>query len=224
MNYQSSLIKKDKMSIKIKICGITSVYDARMVSSFPIHAIGLNFVKRSLRRVSLRTAKEIIDKLPPLVEVVLIFEDEKLSEVMYLCNSLGISTVQLHGLEPVSYCNDLKRFNKRLKIIKAFPTKETSASMLNVYKRACDCFLLDSFDRKGQMGGTGKPSDWNIAQEIVSKTRSPVILAGGLNPDNISSAIKRVKPYGIDLNSGVESRIGKKDKSMMEKLFEELGL
>jgi len=211
-------------SLKIKICGITSVYDARMVSSFPIHAIGLNFVKRSKRKISIKTAREIIDKLPPFVEPVLVFEDEKIGEVMYLLNILGISTVQLHGVETVSYCHDLKRFNKRLKIIKAFPTKETSASVLNAYKRVCDSFLLDSFDRKGQMGGTGKPSDWNIAQEIVSKTRLPVILAGGLGPENVASAVKRVKPHGIDVNSGVESRVGKKDESMMEKLFEELGL
>lgn len=209
-------------NIRIKICGITSIYDARMVCSFPIHAIGLNFIRRSQRKINLRTAREILDKLPPLVEPVLIFEDEKLSEVMYISDSLGVLTVQLHGLEPVSYCSDLKRFNKRLKIIKTFPTKEASASLLNAYKRACDCFLLDSYDRKGQMGGTGKPSDWSIAQDIVSKSRLPILLAGGLNPYNINSAIKRVKPFGIDLNSGVESRIGKKDKSMMEKLFSEL--
>ena len=209
-------------NIRIKICGITSVYDARMVCSFPIHAIGLNFVKRSKRKINLRTAKEIIDKLPPLVEPILVFEDEKISEVLYLCDLLGINSVQLHGLEPVSYCNDLKRFKKSLKIIKAFPTKEASVSLLNAYKRGCDCFLLDSFDRKNQMGGTGKPSDWSVAQEIVSKSRLPVILAGGLNPYNINSAIKRVKPYGVDLNSGVESRIGKKDRSMMDRLFQEL--
>ena len=209
-------------NIKIKICGITSVYDARMVCSFPIHAIGLNFVKRSKRRISLRTAKEILAKIPPLVEPVLIFENEKISEVIYTAVTLGVSTLQLHGTETVSYCHDLKRFNKYLKIIKALPTKEASVSQLNAYKKVCDCFLLDSFDRKNQMGGTGKPSDWNIAQEIVSKTRLPVILAGGLNPYNVNSAIKRVKPFGIDINSGVESRIGKKDKSMIERLFEEL--
>lgn len=209
-------------NIRIKICGITSVYDARMVASFPIHAIGLNFVKRSPRRISIKTAKEIIDKLPPLVRPVLIFEDEKIGKVMYLCDSLSVNVVQLQGTEPVSYCNDLKKFNKSLKIIKAFPTKEASISQLNAYKRPCDCFLLDSFDRKPPMGGTGKPSDWAIAQEIVSKSRLPVILAGGLNPYNINSAIKRVKPYGIDINTGIESRIGKKDRSMMERLFQEL--
>lgn len=209
-------------NIRIKVCGITSVYDARMVSAFPIHAIGLNFVKRSQRRISTKTAKEIIDRLPPLVSPILIFEDEKISKVMYLCDSLSINIVQLHGTEPVSYCNDLKKFNKSLKIIKAFPTKEASVSQLNAYKRSCDCFLLDSYDRKNQMGGTGKPSDWSVAQEIVSKSRLPVMLAGGLNPYNVNSAIKRVKPFGIDINSGVESRIGKKDKSIMEKLFQEL--
>ncbi len=209
-------------NIRIKICGITSVYDARMVCSFPIHAIGLNFVKRSKRRISHRTAKEIIDKLTPLIEPVLIFENEKISEVIYTCELLRIRTIQLHGLEPVSYCNDLKRYNKSLKIIKTLPTKETSISLLNAYKRYCDCFLLDSYDRNNQMGGTGKPSDWNIAQEMVSKLRAPVMLAGGLTPDNINSAIKRVKPFGVDINSGVESRVGKKDRSMMEKLFEEL--
>ncbi len=209
-------------NIKIKICGITSVYDSRMVAQFPIHAIGLNFVKRSKRRINIKTAKEIIDKLPPLVEPVLIFEDEKISEVIFLCETLGVKTIQLHGLETVTYCQDLKRYNGFLKIIKALPTKDASAVQLNAYKKVCDCFLLDSYDRKNLMGGTGKPSDWNIAQDIVSKSRLPIILAGGLNPHNICAAVKRVKPYGIDLNSGVESRIGKKDKSMMDRLFEEL--
>ena len=209
-------------NIRIKICGITSVYDARMVCSFPIHAIGLNFVKRSKRKVSLKTAREILAKIPPLVEPVLVFENEKLSEVIYTATTLGVSTLQLHGSETVSYCQDLKRFNKYLKIIKALPTKEASVSQLSAYKKVCDCFLLDSFDRKNQMGGTGKPSDWNIAQEIVSKTRLPVILAGGLNPFNVNSAIKRVKPFGIDVNSGIESKVGKKDKSMMERVFDEL--
>ena len=209
-------------NIKIKICGITSVYDARLVCSFPIHAIGLNFVKRSKRKINLKTAREILEKIPPLVEPIGVFEDEKISEVMYICETLGITTIQLHGLETVSYCSDLKRFNKRLIIIKALPTKEASTGLLNAYKKFCSCFLLDSYDRKEQMGGTGKPSDWSVAQEIVSKSRSLVILAGGLNPYNVNSAIKRVKPYGIDINSGVESRIGKKDKSMMERLFTEL--
>lgn len=213
---------EDMQNIKIKICGITSVYDARMVSQFPIHAIGLNFVKRSKRRISLKTAREIIDKLPPLVEPVLVFEDEKISEVIYICEALGAKTIQLHGVETVTYCQDLKRYSDYLKIIKALPTKEASASQINAYKKVCDCFLLDSYDRKNSMGGTGKPSDWNIAQEIVSKSRLPIILAGGLTSYNVNSAIKRVKPYGIDVNSGVESRIGKKDKSMMERLFEEL--
>ena len=209
-------------NIRIKVCGITSVYDARMVCSFPIHAIGLNLVKRSKRRISYRTAKEILDKLCPMVEPILIFENEKISEVIYACELLRINTIQLHGVEPVSYCSDLKRYNKRLKIIKAFPTKEASITQLNAYRRFCDCFLLDSYDRNNQMGGTGKTSDWTIAQEIVSKSRSPVVLAGGLTPDNVNNALKRVKPFGIDLNSGVESKIGKKDKSMMEKLLEEL--
>lgn len=209
-------------NIRIKICGITSVYDARLVAAFPIHAIGLNFVKRSPRRINIKTAREILDKMPPIVIPILVFEDEKISKVMYLCNSLSVNVVQLHGLEAVSYCHDLKRFNKGLKIIKALPTKEASASQLNAYKRVCDAFLLDSFDRKDQMGGTGRPSDWAIAQEIVSKSRVPIILAGGLNPYNVNSAIKRVKPYGIDINSGVEIRAGKKDRSLMEKLFTEL--
>lgn len=213
---------RDIRDIKIKICGITSVYDARLVCSFPIHAIGLNFVKRSRRKIGINTAKDIIDKLPPFIEPVLIFENEKISEVMYLTSLLAITTIQLHGEETVSYCHDIKRFNKYLKIIKAFPTKEASVSQINAYRKVCDGFLLDSFDRKGQMGGSGRPSDWQVASDIVSKCKAPIILAGGITPDNVNGAIKRVQPFGIDVNSGVESRVGKKDKSMMEKLFEEI--
>ena len=208
--------------MKIKVCGITSVYDARMVCSLPIHAIGLNFVRRSKRKISLKIAKEIIAKIPPFVEPVLILQDEKLSEVVYISSILEVKTLQLHGNETVSYCKELKRFNEGFKLVKALPTKSTSIGELSAYRKVCDAFLLDSYDRKNQMGGTGKPSDWTIAQEIVSKSKLPVILAGGLNSDNVNAAIKRVKPFGIDVNSGVESRTGKKDKSMMEKLFEEL--
>jgi phosphoribosylanthranilate isomerase len=206
----------------VKICGVTSIKDALMVSGFPIYAIGLNFIERSKRKVDLNTAKEIIKELPISIGAVLILEDEKIKKVIDLCNLLSTNNVQLHGNESSEYCKELKKKKKTIKIIKALKAEEETLQKLKDYEKVCDFILLDSANKKNQMGGTGKTADWKIARKIIEKSKLPVILAGGLNPDNIKDAIKKVKPYAIDMNSGVESKPGKKDEELIRKLFNAL--
>ena len=206
-------------NIKIKICGITSVEDAKVVCSFPIHAIGLNFVTRSKRRITIQLAKNILNEIPKSIHPVLVFENEEIDRINHICKLLNVSLVQLHGLESLSYCRNLNKRNSYLRIIKVFPVKESSMPLLKTYEKVCKSFLLDSSDSKNQMGGTGETADWDVARKIVSRSKLPVFLAGGLNSKNIIMAIKKVSPYAIDINSGIESSIGKKDKKLLEKLF-----
>lgn len=210
------------MSLKIKICGITSALDARVISEFNIHAIGLNFIERSKRKIDFKTAKEIIKELPIFIGTVLVLENEKVINVINLCNSLSTNNVQLHGNESPEYCKELKSKKKDIKIIKALKAEEETIKDLKEYEKVCDFILLDSANSKKQMGGTGKTADWNMAREIVEKSKLPVILAGGLSPKNIKEAIKKVNPFAIDVNSGVESKPGKKDKKLIEKLLHQI--
>ncbi len=209
-------------SLFIKICGITSSRDAEMLSKFLIHAIGLNFIKRSKRKITKTIAEKILKKLPVSIEPILILEDENIENVLALCKSLKLNTVQLHGLESIEYCKELKNKKKDIKIIKALKAEKETLSSMKSYEKVCDFILLDSSNHKKQMGGTGKTVNWGIAKEIVKKSKLPVILAGGLNPKNIKEAIKKVKPYGLDINSGVELSPGKKDEKLIETLFKGL--
>lgn len=207
---------------KIKICGITSPSDAKMLSEFGIHAIGLNFIARSKRKIDIKTAKEILNELPIFIGTVLVLEDLDIKEVIGLCESLSIYNVQLHGNETPEYCKKLKSRNPEIKIIKALKSEKETLTRLKDYEKVCDFILLDSANSKDQMGGTGKTADWKIARQIVEKSKLPVILAGGLNPKNIQDAIKEVKPFAIDINSGVEKSPGKKDKELLKVFFKSL--
>lgn len=209
-------------NIKIKICGITSVADAKIISNFDVHAIGLNFIKRSKRKIDLKTAKDITKELPVFIGTVLVLENESIKDVLELCNSLSTNNIQLHGNESPEYCKELKFKKRDIKIIKALKAEEETLKVLKEYEKVCDFILLDSANSKNQMGGTGKIADWKIAKKIVEKSKLPIILAGGLNPGNIEDAIKEVKPFAIDVNSGVESKPGKKDEKLIEELFNKL--
>ncbi len=209
-----------KNDIKIKVCGVTNPDDMRMLSLYPIHAVGLNFINRSKRKIDIKTAKEIINELPVFIGAILIFEDENINNVLKISSELSLNNVQLHGNETPDYCLKLKK--KGFKIIKALKAKEDTLKKLSEYEKSCDFILLDSTNNKNQMGGTGKIADWGVAKKVVSKSKLPIILAGGLNPKNISTAINKVKPFAIDVNSGVESKPGKKDGKLLVKLFKEL--
>ncbi|MDK2820236.1 MAG: phosphoribosylanthranilate isomerase [Clostridia bacterium] len=188
--------------VKVKICGIKTWEEAKSVIDLGVDIIGFVFAK-SPRQVKPETAKEIIKKLPPFVTSVGVFVNEpkdRLIEIAYYCQ---LDILQLHGDETPEYCEGISK-----RLIKAFRVKDTSyLEAMKLYKNVKG-FLLDAYV-KGVAGGTAKTFNWELAKTASSSGR-PIILAGGLTPKNVGKAIKIVKPYAVDVSSGVETN-GYKD-------------
>jgi len=195
--------------IKIKICGITNKEDALWAVNLKVDALGFIFAD-SPRRVKPEIVQGIIELLPPFISSVGIFVNEDRKKVEEITESCGLTTLQFHGEESPSYCEGFKQ-----KIVKALRIENKDILEKAVqYKDKVDAYLLDTYS-PSKYGGTGKTFDWCIAKEI-KEFGLPIILSGGLNPENIREAISEVEPYGIDVSSGVEERPGKKN---MEKLI-----
>ena len=189
--------------LKIKICGITNVADAVATVDAGANAIGLMFFEPSPRRVTHATAAEIVRALPPFVAKVGVFVNPTEEEVRRAIEACGLDTLQFHGDETPEFC---RRFG--LKTIKAFRIRDASSlAALPAYQD--EAWLLDSYVA-GQLGGTGARFNWDLAAEAVRQSRM-VLLAGGLNAENAAEAVRRVRPYGLDVSSGVESDPGRKD-------------
>jgi len=188
--------------IYIKICGITEVDDAVKIAELGVNALGFIFYLKSRRYISPDKAKEIIKHLPPFINTVGVFVNEKKESVIDVLNRCPIDILQFHGDETPEYCG---QFNKRF--IKAFRVNEDFS--FDVFlKFPASAFLLDSLVT-GEYGGTGVVFDWDIA--VKAKKYGKIILSGGLNQENLSSAVAKVNPYGVDISSGVEIEPGKKD-------------
>jgi phosphoribosylanthranilate isomerase len=201
--------------MKVKVCGITSYEDAAMALDQGVDALGFNFFPRSPRYVSPMAVRRIIERLPPFAVIVGLFVNVPQQEdVSEMARVAGIQVVQLHGDESPEYCRRLGEWPliKALRIGKS----RTEDNLEDYPVRA---FLLDSKDDV-LFGGTGKSFDWNRALE-VKKVR-PVILAGGLRPDNVQEAIRTVMPYAVDVCSGVESAPGKKDGRRLKEFMDEV--
>ncbi len=200
------------MRIRVKVCGITNLRDAEEAVRNGADALGFVFYKHSPRKVSVETAKKIIERIPPFIERVGVFVNEKKQRVKDIIKSCGLTAVQFHGDETPGYCSSFKD----IKVIKAIRVKDKkSLKIISAFNKA-DAILLDTFDEK-RFGGTGRSFDWRLIKRSV-KNR-PIILAGGLTPDNVAIAIKKVQPYAVDVSSGIESRPGKKDHSLMKAFF-----
>ncbi len=187
---------------RIKICGITNKGDALQAARLGVNALGFVFAD-SPRKVAPRMVREIVELLPPFVSRVGVFvseEREKVKEIAEICH---LTTLQFHGEESPSYCQGFRE-----EIIKAFSIKD-EAVLASIPQYHVDAYLLDSYS-PSRYGGTGKTFDWDIARKI-KEFRVPIILSGGLGPDNVKEAIERVRPYGVDVGSGVEAGEGKKD-------------
>src|SRR4030043_513730 len=201
--------------IKVKICGITNLDDANLAVKLGADALGFIFAP-SPRRIDPKTARDIIRRIPPFVKAVGVFVDEdpeKIDEIITFC---GIDLIQLHGDEPPEIC---ERFMPRT--IKALRIADESViESVKVYKGKVKALLLDTYSEK-MAGGTGKGFDWEIAIKIRDSD-IPIILAGGTGPSNIAGATSRVRPYAVDVNSGVEERPGKKSRHRMEQLVEKI--
>ena len=199
--------------MKIKICGLTDPENSKQIASLDIHAIGLVFFNESPRAVSIEQANEIIQELPPFINKVGLFVNASSNFVDQVLNSVNIDTIQFHGDESSSDCSQFQ-----MPFIKAIRMREGT----NLLKQAEEFssaagLLLDSFE-EDSYGGTGKSFDWNLIRDNIDL---PIILAGGLNKDNVMSAIEKTQPYAIDISSGVEVDKGIKD---IEKIKEIISL
>jgi phosphoribosylanthranilate isomerase len=186
---------------KIKICGITSRKDALAAIECGADALGFVFAKSS-RQIAPDRARDIIASLPPMIITVGVFVDETHKRVREIAQRCHLDGLQFHGSESPTYCRGFYR-----KVIKAFQVRDGSIAR-EVARYDVDAQLLDS----SAGGGSGLTFDWNLVREIGGC----IILAGGLTPDNVAGAIKKVQPYAVDVSSGVESEPGKKDRHLME--------
>ena len=201
--------------IKIKVCGITNLEDARLAAEMGADALGFNFFKKSPRYIDPAAAKSIIEKLPPLVSAIGVFVDEFNPErVTTVANAVRLGAVQLHGSELPAYVRKIPE----LRIIKAFRIQEPFP-LHQLGEFSVHAYLLDAYVPK-QHGGTGKTFNWEVAS--AAKRYGRIILAGGLTPDNIRKAILTVQPYAVDICSGIERSPGRKDPVKMKELFQEI--
>lgn len=199
---------------RIKICGITEQCDVLAIVEQGVDALGFIFVKESPRYILPEMARKIIKKLPPFVDAVGVFMNENPVEVNDIAQYCGLSLVQLHGSEPPEYCETIV-----CPVIKAFRVRAAEPVSCMPYAGIVKGFLFDTY-AKGVAGGTGETFDWQLIENIEVPAES--ILAGGLSPDNIASAISAVHPYAVDVNSGVESAPGKKDIEKIARLVAEV--
>ncbi len=209
-----SIMKADGLSRHtwIKICGITNIEDALEAYSMGVDALGFVFAP-SPRRIEPVVARDIIRHLPERVLKVGIFVDQDLPEVERIAVECALSAVQLHGNESPEYCRELS-----LPVIKAIRVIGfESLKEMEKYREAT--LLLDTFSSL-RRGGTGVAFPWAIAER--ARESRAFILSGGLNPKNVGRAIRMVRPFGVDVSSGVESNPGKKDLSKMAEFIREV--
>ncbi len=190
--------------VRVKICGIKDHLTAYQAVIAGADAIGFVFAP-SPRRISQDKAQEIICRLPPFVSKVGVFANQGLQEILDIAETAGLDTIQLHGEETADFCNNIKPYYSVIKSFKG----EADYNTFSDYN--VDAYLLDTED-EGKFGGTGKTFDWRTAANCSKK---PLILAGGLNPENVQKAICIVNPYAVDVSSGVEVN-GFKDFSKMK--------
>jgi len=195
----------------VKICGITSLEDAEVAIIAGADAIGFIFYPGSPRYVTPDRAREISGKLPERICRVGVFVDHDAEEVRRIVQFCGLDLIQLHGNESPDYCS---AFSPSVLIKAVSIQKEEDLAFLKNYP--VRAILVDAHDPV-RRGGTGKTCDWNLARKAGENHR--LILSGGLNPQNIFSAIEAVRPLAVDIGSGVESRPGKKDPEKIKELM-----
>jgi phosphoribosylanthranilate isomerase len=201
---------------RIKICGTTTIGDAREAVSAGADALGFIFTAKSSRNISVDKAREIVAGLPPFVDPVGVFVDRDMREMAEIVREVGLSYVQLHGAEDPDYCRRFAQMAAPCKVIKAFRVgPESREADFTKYNDVVMGFLLDTYV-KGQAGGTGLTFDWHLIESF--KLQRPVILAGGLGPGNIREAIRTVRPFAVDVVSGIEASPGVKDHIKLHEL------
>lgn len=190
---------------RVKVCGIARPEDAQVADRAGADAVGLIFAP-SPRRVTVERAAEIDGVLSPWVARVGVFVDAALAEMERVLSRVRLDVLQLHGKESPGFVREVREAFG-LRIVKAASVRE-AADLERLESYDVDAVLLDTYV-PGQAGGTGKTFDWELALRWTDNR--PLILAGGLTPDNVVDAVQRVRPYGVDVSSGVESAPGVKD-------------
>jgi phosphoribosylanthranilate isomerase len=200
------------MPTRIKICGIRRLTDARLAVELGACALGFNFFRPSRRYIAPETAREIIEQLPPFVTAVGVFADETDGEaVVLVAQQAGVAVIQLHG----------PRFPGPNPVLESYPlihgvAVKADFKPADLARLKAGAFLLDTFDAAAP-GGTGKTFDWKLALE--AKRYGTIILAGGLTAENVGAAIQAVRPYAVDVATGVESSPGRKDPAKLRAFF-----
>lgn len=196
--------------VKVKICGITSLTDALLALDAGADALGFVFHPASPRNVSPELAADIIRRLPPFVQTIGLFVNEPLDRINGTADACGLDVIQLHGDEPPPFCAAVRR-----RVIKALRVRDES-SLTPMASYQVSAFLLDAWSPRAH-GGTGTTFNWDVAANIADQER--IILAGGLTVDNVAEAIRRVRPYGVDVSSGVESAPGIKNQDKIREFI-----
>ncbi len=204
---------------RIKICGITRLADAAGAVAAGADAIGLNFYPGSPRCITAETAAAIVHSLPPALRTVGVFVNAPIDQVLQLVDRLGLHFIQLHGDEPPEYA---RRLAPR-PVIRAFRLRESASPLLSYISECQEIgldlagVLVDAYS-PGVLGGTGAIGNWGETAKIVNTlSHLPLVLAGGLNGENVADAIAQVRPAAVDVASGVESEPGHKDEARMRR-------
>lgn len=205
--------------MRVKICGITQIEQGKAIVELGADSIGFICVPESPRYVSVDRLRAIADTLPSETVKVGVFANHGVTEIVAVVQQAHLSAIQLHGTESPEFCRQLRQaIRPEIELIKAFRLKSAaSLAETSTYLDCVDTLLLDAYHPQ-ILGGTGHTINW---QDLVQfKPAIPWLLAGGLTPDNISDALSRLQPDGIDLSSGVERSPGDKDLAKVAQLFE----
>ena len=200
-------------STRIKICGITNIEDALYAIEAGADALGFVFYEKSPRYVTPLKVQRIVTALPPLVTTVGLFVNSSADKVRQTMALTRLQVVQLHGDESPEDCR-LEPYP----VIKALPVR-SEESLKDAEDYPVSALLLDAWSGK-QYGGSGRSFDWQLAKHLAGKM--PLILAGGLNAGNVAAAIEQVRPYAVDVSSGVESSPGRKDRKKISEFIEQV--
>jgi len=198
---------------KIKFCGITNKKDALEAAKLNVDMLGFVFYEKSKRFVEAKTVRDISNELPPYITRVGVFVNEEPDIVRAIAEEGMLDMLQFHGDETPDYC---RRFKDDYKVMKAFRVKDAK-SLKKVNDYDVDIYLFDTYT-KDAAGGTGKSFDLKVLEGF--EFLKPVIISGGLDADNVSSAIQKISPYGVDVSTGIEKSPGIKDEKLMKKFVE----
>jgi len=204
------------MSVRVKICGITNREDAEAAVDAGADALGFILYPKSKRYIPIQDAIKIVDALPPFVQTVAVTVNavKDFMDLGWRKQLKNFNIAQLHGEETPVH---VRAVGKYLPVIKVFPADQAAAMSVNSYWEV-SAFMLDT--PSDEHGGTGRVYDWNLAVEFKKRIQKPLILSGGLRPENVAKAIEIVQPYAVDVASGVEASPGRKDHSKLREFIQ----